>query len=403
MVVLVCGVMLCGCKKSSSVKRVPVSKVERGDFREDIIADGDAQSKTTRMLVCPPEINGKIQYLVEDGSYVHEGDTLCIIESEELDNSLDELEKALEELEGQRVKTDATFHLEHALQTAKMESNIAVTQIASLDSLQLRFSPPLQRRIKELNLRRAAIEKEKCRKALEALEIYYRMDIQSLSKHMDYIHRRIADVREVQDALVMRAPQNGLALVAYSMNLARPFLVGDEVWNGIPIVSIPDVSNMQVQLYVPENDYKRINVDDSVSFTFSADTENQAWGHIVRKMPVGKESNAGSRYKLFEVTAAIDSSLAQVMPQSSVHCRIRLRLVRDTLVVPAVSIFDVDSSKVVYVRMPSGYVEQHEVEVACSSLTTAVLARGVEEDDELLLLRPADNRIRRKVYLSETD
>ena len=341
--------------------------VERRDYREEVVADGTAQSVSTQSIACGEDIDGTIKYLVEDGTIVSAGDTLCIIESHELENEYDELKTMLEALEAERTKAAATYHMEHAIQVARMETGKAEASIASLDSLQLQFSPVLQRRIKELNLRRNAIEQERTLMNLRSLEITWRVDSQRIETYLAYLLRRMDDQRQRIEGLTLRAPQNGLAIIADSWREDRPLQVGDNVFDRQPIVTLPDVSNMEVVMMIPESDYKRINPGDPVDITFAADPDGQAWGHITKKMPVGVEASRGSKVKLFEVTASIDSTLSSVRPQSSARCRICLRLMKDTLVVPSVCIMDADSTKVVFVRSHTGHVEQREVEVAYAS------------------------------------
>lgn len=374
--------------------------VERRDYREEVVADGTAQSVSTQSIACGEDIDGTIKYLVEDGTIVSAGDTLCIIESHELENEYDELKTMLEALEAERTKAAATYHMEHAIQVARMETGKAEASIASLDSLQLQFSPVLQRRIKELNLRRNAIEQERTLMNLRSLEITWRVDSQRIETYLAYLLRRMDDQRQRIEGLTLRAPQNGLAIIADSWREDRPLQVGDNVFDRQPIVTLPDVSNMEVVMMIPEADYKRINVGDCVDFTFTADAENMAWGRITKKMPVGTEATSGSRVKLFEVTASVDSTLRSIRPKGSARCRISLRLMEDTLVVPSVCVMDADSTKVVYVRHNSGHIEQREVEVAYASPSEVVIARGVTEKEELLLLRPASGVIRKKTFLN---
>lgn len=374
-------------------------RTERKDYREEVVANGTAQSVSTLTIMVGPDIDGTIKYIINDGTLVHAGDTLCILEDHEMESRLDELLKLLEASEAERTKSSATYRMEHALQMARMETGLAEAEIASLDSLQLQFAPPLQRRIKELNLRRASIQQERARMNLRAMEVTWRVDSQRLETWMTHVRRRIADQRERLAGLTIRAPQDGLAIISESWREDRPLQVGDNVWEQMPLVLLPDVQNMEVVMMIPESDYKRINPGDPVDITFAADPDGQAWGHITKKMPVGVEASRGSKVKLFEVTASIDSTLSSVRPQSSARCRICLRLMKDTLVVPSVCIMDADSTKVVFVRSHTGHVEQREVEVAYASSAEAVVARGIEEGEDLLLLRPADGAIRKKTFL----
>lgn len=278
---------------------------------------------------------------------------------------------------------------------------MASASMESLDSLQRTFAPPLQRRISELKLRRSHLEQERCRHNLEAMETAHRIDMQRIDTWIHHIYRRIADEKQRIDNLVLKAPQDGLVIIPDSWSSEAPLKVGDNVLSEMPLAILPDISHMQVVMRLPENDYKRISVGDSVSFNFPSNADNIAWGRITKKIPVGVEAMEGSKVRLFEVTASIDSSLAPVMPQTGTRASIRLRMLRDTLVVPSVSIFTEDSLHVVFVRHPGGQIEQREVEMAASSLTRTAIARGVREGETLLLLRPAAHCIRKKIFLSD--
>ena len=398
--VLYAILFLCACKGGGGESLT--CRVGRGDFREEVVADGTAQSVSTQTIACGNDIEGTIKYLIDDGTYVNVGNTLCIIESREMETELDELLTLMEASVAERTKMTVEFHLEHALQMARMETGQAEASLASLDSLQLTFSPPLQRRIKELQLRRSAIQQERAQMNLRSLEIAWSVDSQRIVTWMTHLNRRIADQRERIAGLTLRAPQNGLAIIAESWSEDRPLQVGDNVWERMPIVVLPDVSNMEVVMMIPEGDYKRINPGDRVDITFSSDPDGQAWGRITKKMPVGTEAMYGSRVKLFEVTASIDSTLRPIRPQSSARCRICLRLMEDTLVVPSVCILDADSTKVAYVRR-DGHIVQQEVEIAYASPAQTVIARGLNEGDELLLLRPTSGAIRRKNFLKNEE
>lgn len=389
---------LLSCKGNDG-KNGATYRAERKDYREEVVTGGTTQSVSTQTILVGPDIDGTIKYIVDDGTLVSKGDTVCILEDHEMENRLDELLKALEASEAERTKMVATYRMEHALQMARMETGMAEAEIASLDSLQLQFAPPLQRRIKELNLRRASIQQERARMNLRSMEVTWRVDSQRIETWITHVRRRIADQRERIAGLTICAPQDGLAIIGESWRDDRPLQVGDNVWEQMPLVLLPDVQNMEVVMMIPESDYKRINPGDPVDFTFAADPEGQAWGHITKKMPVGVEASRGSKVKLFEVTASIDSTLSAVRPQSSARCRICLRLMTDTLVVPSVCVMDADSTKVVFVRSHTGHVEQREVEVAYASSSEAVIARGVNEGEELLLLRPSDGAIRKKTFL----
>ena len=376
--------------------------VQRRDFNETVQAEGTAESVGTHVIAVH-DVWGTIKYIIDDGVDVRQGDTLVILDSPSLEEELEDLCTLLEATLAERTKAEATFALEQALQTATMQTAQASASIVALDSLQLVFSPPQQRRISELELQRSAIEQQRSRRSLEAMEIAHRIDMQRLDTFIKHLHRRIADQRQKLAGLVLCAPQDGLVIINRSWATGNTFRVGDEVWDEMPLITLPDISRMQVVMHIPENDYKRVSLGDSVTFTFPSIPESGAWGHITKKMPVGVEAAEGSKVRLFEVTASVDSSLTRLMPQTGTHVAITLQALHDTLVVPAVSVFDADSTRVVYVLRDNGTIEQREVATAASSLGECVIDRGACEGERLLLLRPAAHRVRHKRFLNENN
>ena len=386
---------LLSCKGNEKAAGTMLCQVERRDFREVLNTTGITFSENTTTLTVGNDTDGKIAYIVEDGVSVHKGDTLCIIESQSLEQEMENLVTTRKNIEAEMVKTVANYNLEHAINEAHVATGEAEAQISALDSLQLKFSPELQRRISELNLRRASIERERYTRNIKAQEVIHDVDMRRISTSRAWVNRRIAEMQKRIDALVVLAPADGIALIAESPSERRRKLtIGDEVWERCPLIIMPDLEHMQVLIESPENEYKRIDVDDSVQFTFSALPDSMAWGRVIKKMPVGKDVGAG-KVKMFEITATIDSAEAVVMPQSTAQCSIQLRMMRDTLVVPSVCVYDRDSLKVVYVHLPGGMAEERVVEIATSSTNEAVLASGVKEGEQLCMLRPDDKRIRK--------
>ena len=118
---------------------------------------------------------------------------------------------------------------------------------------------------------------------------------------------------------------------------------------------------------------------------------NFAWGHITKLSPVGQTRTEGSTVKTFEIEASIDSMLTSVDPGMSAQCRIFLRHIPDTIVVPTVSIFEKDSLKVVYVEQRAGHYEERSVKLGESSPRSTVITNGLKVGEKITLIRPQNN------------
>ena len=367
--------------------------VERGAFVDVLRVEGFTESLGSVTLTCPPDVDGSIEYLVENGTMVKKGDTLCIIEDlsieERYDNLLIDLENSYADLES----TKANAQLELAMLEAQVRTNEAETQIAGLDSVQLLYLSPTERRIKELQMEQSAIRRERLNKQVDKQKIIQQADIKKAESKISRIERRVESQRELLQSLILLAPRDGLAIRARRNPwTAQTWLVGDNVWNGRAVVTMPTIDSMKVLIYAQETEYKRIEVGDSVEYTFDAMPDNRAWGRITKLSPMGLKRTEGSEVKTFEVEASVDSVLHPLDPGLSANCRIFLQHVPDTLVVPTVCVYKRDSVDVVYVRKGKKY-EERVVRLSITTPRSSVIADGVNEGEQITLIKPDDKHI----------
>ncbi len=367
--------------------------VERDAFVDVLRVEGFTESLGSVILTCPPDVDGSIEYLIESGTMVKKGDTLCIIEDlsieERYDNLLIDLENSYADLEA----TKANAQLELAMLEAQVRTNEAETQIAGLDSVQLLYLSPTERRIKELQMEQSAIRRERLYKQVDKQKIIQQADIKKAESKISRIERRVESQRELLQSLILLAPRDGLAIRARRNPwTAQTWLVGDNVWNGRAVVTMPTIDSMKVLIYAQETEYKRIEVGDPVEYTFDAMPDNRAWGRITKLSPMGLKRTEGSEVKTFEVEASVDSVLHPLDPGLSANCRIFLQHVPDTLVVPTVCIYKRDSVDVVYVRKGKKY-EERVVRLSITTPRSSVIAEGVNEGEQITLIKPDDKHI----------
>lgn len=108
-------------------------------------------------------------WLVDDGTVLEEGDDICVIEDKNVSSEYDEAVRSLEDAQANLGKVRANHQMQLAMLEAQIKTNNAETMIAGLDSLQLKYSSDNQRKIKELELQRTAIEKARFDKKIHVL------------------------------------------------------------------------------------------------------------------------------------------------------------------------------------------------------------------------------------------
>lgn len=366
--------------------------VSRSDFEDALVADGTVESVNSLTVNCPQGVGGTIVYLIDDGTYVNEGDTVCRIEDPGLATELQDAQTNLEINKANLEKTYADQAMELALLEAQIQNNEAEKAIAGLSEKQLEFSPGNQRRIRELELKQAAIQNSRYEKKLRTMKVIQQTEIRRQLMGLQRVESRVKQIEDRIASLTLTAPRPGLAIRGTNPISDRKFVVGDNAWEGLAMVVLPDMKQMKVRIMAPEGIYKRMKTGDKVEYSFDAQPENRARGKITMKAPVGRPIEKNSKVKVFEVQATVDSSLSVPTPGMSTRCRIVLQQVKDTVVVPQIAVFDRDSAKVVYVKTKKGY-EMRKVSTGQSSPREIIITTGLKVGDAISLSQPDDKLI----------
>jgi multidrug efflux pump subunit AcrA (membrane-fusion protein) len=397
MVYIILSAFLISCN-SKGIDNVSTFTVVRSDFVNSMNIDGSVEPVNMTTASCPPHIEGTVEFLVEDGTYIKEGDLICIIEVKDLQTQYDQLLIDFENAKASLNTTRANLDMESVLLEAQIKNNEAETEIARLDSLQLSYLSPNEARIKQLELERVTIGKNRYEKKLKSLAIIQQSEIKKKELQIQQFERGVKDVKDRLDALRVKAPKDGLAIRAISRMTGKKLQIGDQVWSGMAVVNLPDISEMKIKIQAPEADFKYISIGDSVIYTFDAMPENSAFGKISIKSPVGQQVDRNSKLKLFDIEASIDSVTEMPEPGFSANCRIIMKQIKDTLIVPLIAVYEEDSMKVVYVKQKNGF-EMRQVTTGISSLKETIIASGLNTDEIITLSRPKSSFVRNKVFL----
>ena len=345
-------------------------------------------------------VEGVVVKLIEDGIYVEEGDIVAVIEVTDMETEYDELLTNLENRRAHLSKTKVDLEMQYNLLEAQVQNNEAETEIARLDSLQIQFLTPGQKKIKELELQKVAIDKQRLEKKLSSLSVIQQSDLRRIELEIQRLENRVKSLKGQIDDLTLRASKKGLAIRGISFLTGTKFQVGDPIWSGMTVVSIPDMYEMKVKINAPEADYKLISINDSVLFTFDAMPGNIAFGKITQKSPVGQQYSENSKIKYFEIEASIDSVLTMPDPGLTAKCKIILTQVKDTIVVPQITINDVDSMKIVYVKNGKSY-EERQIEIGLVSQKEAIISAGLNRGEVISLMKPDASLIKKRILLPE--
>ncbi|HET9570049.1 MAG TPA: efflux RND transporter periplasmic adaptor subunit [Bacteroidales bacterium] len=390
--------MILTCCQETEKKEILINHINHTNFEDILTIDGTVDAVRSVTLSCPQQLEGEIVYLIEDGTHVEPGDLVCQLENRETQDVIDQLEIEVENSKAVMAKVRANLDMRYAQLDAQVKTNAVQTSIANLDSLQLIYASPVQRRVKELELQKAAIIRNKLTKKLRALDIINKNQIRRMELQIQNRENRLASMMDMIDMMTIKASQSGMVVRAISWQTGNKVQEGDHVYANMPIINIPDMTEMKVKIQASEASYKRININDLVEYTFDAMPGNTASGKILSKAPVGRPISRKSKVKFFEVEASMESWKELPTPGLSVSCNIILQRVKDTIVVPQIAIFEEDSMKMVYVKHSGGF-EKRQIEIGPSSPKLAVISRGLTGKESLSLNKPSSAKIKKTTLL----
>jgi len=159
---------------------------------------------------------------------------------------------------------------------------------------------------------------------------------------------------------------------------------GDLVSTGTKAFRIDDLSQMLVDVEVPEIDINRIRVGQPASITFDAIQNKQYQGEVIAVARVG---STGQGVVNFRVTVALLNPDELVHPGMTAALSIIINQLNDVLLVPNRAVRTVDNQRVVYVLRNNLSVSV-PIEIGVSSDAFSELVAGEIKEGDLIILNP---------------
>ncbi|MDO9339388.1 MAG: efflux RND transporter periplasmic adaptor subunit [Bacteroidales bacterium] len=384
--------------------------LKRSDYLELIDATGTIQAVNNFTLLAPRiSVTNLIPvvHLAEEGAHVKKGDTICIFNVPDLLSMVESFNRDLEKMESDMKKLEADNAMQLSLLNAQVETNKAKMAISMLDSIQIKFAPPVKQRLLALEMEKVNIEKKKLQKKFAAQKKIDNSELIQMRSRIMMQKSRLQVFQNQINSLKLVSPVDGIIMHVENYRLEGGTIVfgkieeGSSTLSNMSVLQIPDMKEMQVSVEVPEADYKRIENGQKVLIRVEAATNLITTGKIKRKTLAGKNTQMQTAIKTYEVIISVDSCHSDMIPGLSASCRIIVDQVKDIIVVPATAIFVRDSTKIVYVAEDYKFIPV-TVETGLSNSSKSIVSKGLEGNETIALIEPPHNLIRKEVK-SKTD
>ncbi len=314
-------------------------RIRQGTLSPRLLMSGELVAAESIQLRVPqtPERRVQLQRLVEDGSEVKTGDVLAEFDNSSfvsnLDSSRSEVHRAEKALQQARADGAALLEETHlAVERARITLRKAELDAAVPEGLQSR----LEHAEVGLALKRAGAEHAKSLDDLRSSQAGMESETRIRELELGRVRRRLEEAEAAIGALQLVAPRDGIAVLADNPRQGRRLQPGDTVWIGLSVVSLPDLSQLQVSAALSDVDDGLISTGQQVSCTVDAYPELEIEGRVVSIALFAEELRWGSLRRGFEVTIDLDHTPSDLplVPGMSVRVDAPLKQYDGVLLVP---------------------------------------------------------------------
>lgn len=257
----------------------------------------------------------------EHGKQIQPGDSVIqldptdvtkyIVERETaLESQLASLEKMLVNQENRDSETESTI-----------KSELATYELRKLTLEAAQFESERIKQIKQLEFEQATIALNLAKRKLELNAIINANDLKIQQIRVDQIKKDIQNAYNILPQLTVRTTIPGIFQITRNWRSGQLLQVGDEVWRGNAMASVPDLTWMKVDTQINENDFLRIKVGDKVLVRLDAlpEVSFEGWVSNIGLFCHAKDPNK-PRHKVFDVEVRIKVSDERLKPGMTVSC-----------------------------------------------------------------------------------
>lgn len=301
----------------------------KAETNEVVRVTGEIESARSAFFG-PPTVANVWQYTISfmapEGRKVKAGTPILKFDPQTLVTQLRDKSNALNEKQKQLKKQEivvrevvAEFKLKQQeavaeLAKARLKADIPVELLASRDYKENKLT--LQLAELTLELRTEGLQKEQRVQDTE---------ITILRREIAVLESEVAQFQASVEAMTIRAAGEGVVIHTVDRRNNK-HEVGDNVWMGRRVMELPDLSQLQVHLEIPERESARIAIGQTVKFVVDAVPEEQFYGEIIELASVIHTKSRSQPARVFDATVSMKNPDLSIMrPGMSVSAEIHLK------------------------------------------------------------------------------
>ena len=292
--------------------------------KRTIVETGELSAVSTKAFVLPRFGrfgSFRIIGLAEHGKVVHVGDSVIQLDPADVTKYIVDRETALESQLASLEKMLVNQDNRDSEAESTIKSEMATYELRRLSYEAAQFESERTKRIKELELQQANIQLSLAKRRLELNAIINENDLKIQQIRVNQIKKDIQNAYDIIPQLTIRSTTPGIFQINRNRHSRQLLQIGDQVWRGNTMASVPDLTWMRVETQINENDFLRISEGDKVLVRLDALPEVPFEGYVssIGLFCHPKDPN-NPRHKVFDVEVRLLVSDERLKPGMTVSC-----------------------------------------------------------------------------------
>ncbi len=313
--------------------------VKASDIQHRVLVTGELKAARSRDIAAPnirSAFGSSITFLELEGSEVKKGQRILEFDATTILSSQSEAQRVLDEAILKIAKTKADLEVQRSdflVALSAAEGNLKVAQLYARIEKSLLPANTYQKY--QLDHEKALLARNKAKEQLDnhAASISAQLALVEVAKAQAEL-----DLKKLDNDLALMAvdaPQDGIIIYGDNWASNRKFQVGDNAFPGMTIISLPDLSSMQVVGYVYDTELRMLSPNMACDLFLDA-VPGRSWkGRILSLTSVASRKGFASQHKVFRATIDLSSiDLSVMKPGMTVRAEVPVVLASNTITVP---------------------------------------------------------------------
>ncbi|MEM5550899.1 efflux RND transporter periplasmic adaptor subunit [Pseudoalteromonas neustonica] len=385
------ALILSACSKENKVQNELTYTVSTHSFKTEVEAKGHLVAANETLIVAPASSQGPqtLAWLMPEYSQVKKGEVIARFDGEKM-------RRQSQKITNQTAMADEDLTQKSgAIEKDKTILNHDIVLVSEEKQFAEDYSIEDERIISKLEI----LESQQNVEFLNAKHNYYDWQVERfeqgatgelmlLKMRKDQHQQKLASLNTNLSQLEIVAPHDGLLTHDTNWRGEKP-RAGETLWPGQKIAALPDVSQMQLILYVSEREAIDLAVGQTLTFKLIALPDQQFSGELIEVSPFPKSIKRGDPQKYYELKANINEQSAALRPGLKLNAHILVTPESERLIVPKQSVFTEQNAHYVYTEVHNEFIKT-TVKLGKHNLSHVEIVEGVASGNVISLINMKD-------------